>query len=194
MKRGHFFAILSRMKYINRWGLMRCLRTETLSEHTLDTVYISHALALIHNARCGGGCDPARTALLAAYHDCAEIFTGDLPTPVKYKTAQLRNAYRAVEDSALRRLAASVPEELEADYMPYLKPREDCIEYRLMKAADKISAFLKCREETDGGNGEFTAAQNAQLRAIEQLGLPAADIFMKEYSGFYSRSIDALAD
>lgn len=193
MEKGRFFALLARAKYIDRWGLMRRTRGENLAEHTLDTVYITHALTLIHNRRCGGCADVEKAVLIAAYHDVAEIFTGDLPTPVKYKNEAIAAAYRSVEASALQRLCRTLPDDLAADYNSVLMP-EHGIEYRLAKAADKISALLKCREEISMGNEEFRSAQKTLTAAIKALNLPAADIFVAEYAGYYSESIDDLTD
>jgi len=188
---GKFFALLNRMKYINRWGLMRCSRPENLAEHTLETVYIAHALALLHNARCGGSADVGKCVLRAAYHDMTEILTGDLPTPVKYKTEQIKEAYLAVDRSARETIARTVPEDIRTDYEG-LFTEDDSIEYKIVKAADKISALIKCREELFLGNAEFIAAAEAQAAAVEALGLEAAGIFIAEYMEHYFNSLDGL--
>jgi len=163
MEKGRFFAFLSRMKYIGRWGLMRGTRAENLCEHSLETVYIAHALAEIHNTldeadAANGVVDVKKTVLYAAYHDAQEVFTGDLPTPVKYRNSEIRDAYKAVESAASERLLDSLPEELRPAYKPYLCPDCSCLEWKLVKAADKLSGLIKCREELAFGNLEFAAA------------------------------------
>lgn len=194
--KNSFFALLNRMKYINRWGLMRCVRQENLAEHTLDTVYIAHALALINNLRCADRADflPAdadRCALIAAYHDCSEILTGDMPTPIKYKNEALRAAYKEVEAGAVERLLDTLPDDLRLEYAALARGGEG-IERRIVKAADKISALIKCREEFSTGNKEFLNAEYAQSAAIKEMNLAAADIFIEEYLQEYFRTIDLL--
>ncbi len=192
MEKGRFFAFLSRMKYIGRWGLMRGTRVENLCEHSLETVYIAHALAEIHNTLGGSRADVQKAVLYAAYHDAQEVFTGDLPTPVKYRNPEIRDAYKAVERAASERLLASLPDELRAAYAPYLCPDCDGVEWKLVKAADKISGLIKCREELAFGNLEFAAAEKAQMAAIKNLNLPAAELFVKKYLPFYAKSLDDL--
>jgi len=194
MEKGRFFALLSRMKYIGRWGLMRGTRTENLCEHSLETVYIAHALAEIHNTLGAGGADVKKTVLYAAYHDAQEVFTGDLPTPVKYRNPEIRDAYKAVEHAASERLLDSLPDDLRPAYAPYLTPDSDCLEWKLVKAADKLSGLIKCREELAFGNREFAAAEKAQLAAIRDLHLPAAELFVKKYLPFYAKSLDDLLE
>ena len=194
MEKGRFFAFLSRMKYIGRWGLMRGTRAENLCEHSLETVYIAHALAEIHNTSGNSPVDVKKAVLYAAYHDAQEVFTGDLPTPVKYRNPEIRDAYKAVEHAASERLLDSLPDELRPAYRPYLCPDMDCPEWKLVKAADKISGLIKCREELASGNREFAAAEKAQLAAIKGLNLPAAELFVKKYLPFYAKSLDDLLE
>jgi len=198
MEKGRFFALLSRMKYIGRWGLMRGTRTENLCEHSLETVYITHALAEIHNTfdteSAIGTADVKKAVLYAAYHDAQEVFTGDLPTPVKYRNPEIRDAYKAVEHAASERLLDSLPDDLRTAYAPYLAPDPDCLEWKLVKAADKLSGLIKCREELAFGNREFAAAEQAQLAAIKNLHLPAAELFVKKYLPFYAKSLDDLLE
>ncbi len=193
-QQGKFFALLSRMKYIRRWGLMRNTRQESLSEHTLETAYIAHALVLIHNKRCGGAVDPAQVVFRALYHDAAEILTGDLPTPVKYKNPQIRTAYGAVETAAVCQMLSFLPEDLQADYQPLLMPDEESVEGKLVKAADKLSALIKCLEEQQAGNHEFKHALNAQLSALRRMELPAANIFIDEFLEAYQMNLDELSE
>ena len=185
---SNFIAILSRMKYITRWGLMRNTRAENLSEHSLETAMLAHALALIGNRRLGKDYDPGKAALFALYHDATEILTGDLPTPIKYYSPDIRDAYKQIECSAGDQLLSFLPEDLRPDYADLLSPPE---EYRpLIKAADKLSAYIKCMEEGKMGNHEFDAAAAATRASIEQLALPEADIFLQEFMGGFGLTLD----
>ncbi|WP_353939288.1 5'-deoxynucleotidase [uncultured Anaerotruncus sp.] len=181
-----FFAMLSRMKYISRWGLMRNSRTENLSEHTLETAYFAHALALIE------GADPARVVLCALYHDCSEILTGDLPTPVKYHNPAIKESYKAIEEAAAGRLLATLPSELAERYRPCFF-EEDPQVRRLVKAADKLSALVKCIEEIRMGNDDFLSARESQLAALREMGIPAVDIFLREYLPAFDRTLDEIS-
>lgn len=148
----HFFAMVSRMKYIDRWALMRNTRQENLTEHSHEVAVIAHALAVLRNRRFGGHVDAARAALLGLYHDLPETLTGDLPTPVKYHNPEIRAAYQAVEDSACSKLTSMLPEDLRPDYEPFFFPAQvDAPLWPLVKAADKISALAKCMEEEKAG-------------------------------------------
>lgn len=181
-----FFAMLSRMKYISRWGLMRNSRTENLSEHTLETAYFAHALALIE------GADPARVVLCALYHDCSEILTGDLPTPVKYHNPAIKESYKAIEEAAAGRLLATLPSELAERYRPCFFEKDPQVR-RLVKAADKLSALVKCIEEIRMGNDDFLSARESQLAALREMGIPAVDIFLREYLPAFDRTLDEIS-
>jgi 5'-deoxynucleotidase len=189
---SHFFAVVSRMKYINRWGLMRNTREENLSEHSLETAMIAHALAVIGNRRLGKEIDPERVAVLALYHDATEILTGDLPTPVKYHSPQIRSAYREVEALAEKRLAGLLPEDLREEYESLLRfSGERDQEYKIyVKAADKISAIIKCVEEKKSGNQEFASAQRSLRETVDSLGLEEAQIFLREFLPSYELNLD----
>lgn len=188
---NQFYAMLSRMKYINRWALMRNTREENICEHSHEVAVLAHALALLHNRRFGGHADPGRCALLALYHDAPEILTGDLPTPVKYDNPAIREAYRQVEDIASDRLLSLLPAELRPDYRPLLKDEgEDREERLLIKAADKLSALIKCVEELRQGNREFAQARLSTEQAVRALGLPAADYFLEEFLPAYELTLD----
>lgn len=191
MKTG-FFAMLSRMKYINRWGLMRNSRPESLSEHTLDVAVIAHALAVIRNRRFAGKVDCGRVALLALYHDAPEIITGDLPTPVKYLNDEIRGAYKKVEHHAARRLVAMLPDDLQPDYAALLEPDETAEEMALVKAADKLSALIKCMEEECAGNVEFKTAKEATLRILQECPLPEVEVFLTQFIPAYRCTLDEL--
>ena len=193
----NFFAILSRMKYIERWALMRNARTETLSEHTLDVAMIAHALCVIGNVRFGRALDADRAALIGLYHDASEIITGDMPTPVKYYNRDIRDAYKEVEHVAERRLLEQLPEDLRVAYSEIFEgtqTEEDYYMRRLVKAADKLSALIKCMEETGAGNGEFKTAQISVQRSVEELAeeLPEVKVFLTEFLPPYGNTLDEL--
>lgn len=186
-----FFAILSRMKYIGRWGLMRNTRPENLMEHSYETAVLAHALASIGNARFGRQYDLGRVALLALFHDAPEIFTGDLPTPVKYGSETLRASYHEVEQAAKGRLLACLPDDLRGPYGALFSPSEaDTPLLPLVKAADKLSALIKCIEEEKAGNSEFSSAAKAQLAYLRAMHLPEADTFLSEFLPPYRLTLD----
>ena len=183
-----FFAILSRMKTIARWGLMRGTRQENLSEHTLEVASLTHALVSLGNRRFGRQLDPGRAVLYALYHDCSEILTGDLPTPVKYHNDALRTAYKAVEAEAAGRLLQKLPPELRQDFAPCFDIPADYAP--LVKAADKLSALIKCQEEKSSGNHEFDRAYETTLASLRQMALPEAEAFLAEFFPAYGYTLD----
>ena len=183
-----FFAILSRMKTIARWGLMRGTRQENLSEHTLEVAYLTHALVSLGNQRFGRQLDPGRAVLYALYHDCSEILTGDMPTPVKYHNDALRTAYKAVEAEAAGRLLQKLPPELRQDFAPCFDIPADYAP--LVKAADKLSALIKCQEEKSSGNHEFDRAYETTLASLRQMALPEAEAFLAEFFPAYGYTLD----
>lgn len=187
MNHHAFFAMLSRMKYISRWGLMRNARSENLCEHTLDVAYIAHALALL------SGIPPEKAVLHALYHDCTEIITGDMPTPVKYKSPALRESYRQIEDEAAQRLLNTLPPSLTDAYRPYFST-PDPETARIVKAADKLSALIKCIEELRMGNNDFQTAHDAQLQALHAMDLPAVEIFLRDFLPAYELNLDEMQD
>ena len=192
-----FFALLSRMKYIDRWALMRNAREENLSEHCLEVAILSHALATIGKVRLGKNLSPEKVALRALYHDASEILTGDMPTPVKYGKESLHSAYKEVEREAEERLLLALPEDLQESYRELFFPEEgENTEYenRLLKAADKLSALIKCEEEIRAGNQEFSTALLSQKKIIRSLGeaLPELRIFMEEFLPAYGKTLDEL--
>lgn len=191
MKSRHFYAMLSRMKYINRWGLMRNTNSENISEHSLDVAILAHALAVLRNRRYDGNVNADRAALLGLYHDCTEIITGDLPTPVKYYNPTIREAYREVEDMAKDRLLSYLPSDLRPSYEPLLAPTEEERElWTLVKAADKLAALIKCLEEKRMGNMEFEKAEGALRKSIVEMQLPEAECFLQEFLPSYSLTLD----
>ena len=183
---SNFFAMVNRMKLIDRWALMRNSQKENIAEHSHSVAVIAHALALIGNRKFGKSYDPDRVCLLALYHDTTEVITGDMPTPVKYYNDDIKNVYKDIERIAGERLIHMLPEEFHEDYMPlFNKCEEDKELWVLVKAADKISALIKCIEECRMGNLEFTKAREAQEALIDEIDLPEVkyfrDVFMDSY-------------
>ncbi len=192
MKNG-FFAMVSRMKYINRWALMRNEHSENLCEHSFEVAVIAHALAVIGNKRFGKSLNGERAALLGLYHDTPETLTGDMPTPVKYYSDEVRLAYKTVEESACKSLVDMLPEDFKEDYTAMFAPQKDDEElWKLVKAADKISALIKCREEKKAGNTEFIKAGEGIAKAIEEMNIPEANVFVKEFLPAYEMTLDEL--
>ena len=194
-----FFALLSRMKYIDRWALMRNAREENLSEHCLEVAILSHALATIGNLRLGKKLSPEKLALRALYHDASEILTGDMPTPVKYGKEALRAAYKEVEKEAEERLLLALPEDMQGAYRELFFSAEEentAYENRLLKAADKLSALIKCREEIRAGNQEFSTALQSTEKTIENLAkeLPELRIFLEDFLPAYGKTLDELTE
>ena len=193
-----FFATLSRMKYIDRWALMRNSRRENLSEHCLEVAMIAHALCTIGNVRYGRALDAEKAALIGIYHDASEIITGDMPTPVKYYNPEIRDAYKEVERIAESKLLKRLPEDLREAFEDIFQggnsPEEKYMR-RLVKAADKISAYLKCGEEEDAGNREFRTAKETTWKALLKLQeeLPEVRDFCEEFLPSYGNTLDELA-
>ena len=185
----HFYAMLSRMKNIYRWGLMRNTKQENLSEHSLEVAVISHALAIIENKKLGGSIDAEKAAVIAMYHDASEIITGDMPTPIKYYNPEIKSVYKQIESVAEDKLLSYLPDYIKEEMAPVFKeiPADIAI---LIKAADKISAYIKCLEELKMGNREFAVAAEATKSAIAALGCRAADIFMEEFIPSFNLSLD----
>ena len=192
---GSFFALFSRMKYINRWALMRNTAPESLSQHAAEVSAFAHALAVLGNRRLGKSYDAARAALLGLYHDMPEILTGDMPTPVKYFNPAIRTAFAAVEETAQKRLLAALPEDMKADFTPLITPQaDDAALHKLVKAADKLSALVKCIEERKAGNTEFVKAEAATQAALASMDVPEAALFLSEFMADYERTLDAISE
>lgn len=188
-----FFAMFSRMKYIDRWALMRNTRKENLSEHTLEVAAIAHALAVISNEKFGTDYNAERAALLGIYHDMPEIITGDMPTPIKYGNPQLKLAYKAVERETATHLVSLLPDYMQESYSGFfVKKEEDAPLWKLVKAADKISALIKCIEEEKAGNREFASAKRSTLEHISSLENPAAKLFVDEFIAAFDLDLDEL--
>jgi 5'-deoxynucleotidase len=204
----NFFAMLHRMRYINRWGLMRNTQPENIQEHSLQVATIAHALAVLHNRQLGaaGAAEPGgpvrldenRVALLGIYHDASEILTGDLPTPVKYFNPAIRDAYKAVETVANDKLLSMLPPELAPVWQDILEPdRRDAandLSMRLVKAADRICAYIKCIDETKAGNSEFRQAGETTRQTLEEAAaeLPEVRYFLDHFLPAYWLSLDEL--
>ena len=186
-----FFALLSRMRYISRWGLMRSSIPENIQEHSHEVAVYAHALGLIRAEIFHEDCDAEHLAVLALYHDASEIFTGDLPTPIKYYNPEISESYRKVERVAADKLLSMLPPELAATYRPILR-EEDADVRRLVKAADKLSAYIKCVEELKAGNLEFKRAAEQTYRALADMRLPELDYFMAHCLDSFSLTLDDL--
>ena len=176
------------MKNIYRWGLMRNTRRENLSEHSLETAFIAHALCIIGNERLGGDYDACFAATAAMFHDTTEIITGDMPTPIKYYNSEIKEVYKDIEKAAEKRLTDMLPEDFKEDFAALYSPDKDTA--RLVKAADKLSALIKGIEELNMGNREFAVAEKTLRAAIEDLKCPEADIFLKEFRPSCGLSLD----
>jgi len=190
---SHFFAYLSRMKFIKRWGLMHNTDPENIQEHSLRVAMIAHALALFRNRMFAGAVNPERTAVLALYHDASEVLTGDLPAPVKYFNPAIKTAYKAIEAAAARTLFQMLPEVLQADYQGLLIPDEaDRVHRELVTAADKLCAYLKCLEERGAGNPEFAKAEKALRASVDALALPEVRYFLDTFVPSFRLTLDEL--
>jgi 5'-deoxynucleotidase len=193
MGKNDFFAFTSRTKYINRWALMRNTRYETLSEHSAEVAQLCYALASIGNQRLEKEYNCERAALLGLYHDTPEIITGDLPTPVKYYSKETKEAYKSVEKNATKQLLSMLPEDLLPSYEPLFKKKnEDKELWKLVKAADKISGYLKCVEERKAGNSEFCEAEERLLKTIEKSELEEVQIFANEFLPSFHKTLDQM--
>ena len=186
-----FYALLSRMRYISRWGLMRSSIPENIQEHSHETAVFAHALGLIRREVFGVPCDAERLAVLALYHDASEILTGDLPTPIKYHDKAIRSAYKDVERLAEEQLIDMLPEKLRGAYRASIRPADED-EERLVKAADKLSALGKCIAERKAGNREFLSAEAQTRASLTAMALPEADWFMANCLPAYEKDLDEL--
>ena len=187
-----FFAYLSRMKYIKRWALMRSISEENIMEHSLQVTEIAHAIALIKNEMFGGSVDHYKVMCLAAYDETSEVITGDLPTPIKYFNAQINSAYKDLEDLAGEKLIEKLPEELKPLYREFILADKDTEEYKIMKAADRISAYIKCVEEVKSGNKEFVKAKESIGKDIKSINDEAVKYFIKNILPSFEKTLDEL--
>ncbi|AJJ19722.1 5'-deoxynucleotidase [Yersinia intermedia] len=191
---SHFFAHLSRLKLINRWPLMRNVRTENVSEHSLQVAFVAHALAIIKNRKFNGNLNADRIALLAMYHDASEVITGDLPTPIKYYNPQIAHEYKKIEKVAQQKLIEMLPKELQHDFRCLLDEHYYSEEEKaLVKQADALCAYLKCLEELSAGNNEFIQAKARLEKTLAMRQSPEMDYFMAVFVPSFSLSLDEIS-
>lgn len=189
----HFFSYMAKMKHIKRWGIMRNTREENIQEHSLQAAMIAHALAIIKNKLYGGNVDAERVMAVAVYHEAGEVITGDLATPIKYFNPEIKSAYKQIERVAEQKLVAMLPEEIKGEFEQLILGREeDKVVYALVKAADRICAYIKCIEELSAGNREFEKAQKTILASIENLEMPEVKYFMDKFIPSFELSLDEL--
>ncbi len=188
----NFFAYISRMRYIGRWSLMRNSLPENIQEHSHMVAVFAHALGVIRRDMFGRSCDPNAAAAVALFHDSSEILTGDLPTPIKYHSAEIREAYKQVEDLACHQLLNTLPTELRPAYEELLIGQTQEALHDLVKAADKLSAYVKCIEERKAGNNEFLSAEKQSRRALEESGLPEVAYFLEHFIPAFEKDLDEL--
>ena len=198
MEQFTFFAMMSRMKYIERWALMRNSRAENLSEHSLEVAMIAHALCVIGNVRHGKNLDADKAALIGLYHDSSEIITGDMPTPVKYYNEGIQSAYKEVESIAEKKLLNELPNDLRPEFEKLYRAEpteDDRYMRRLVKAADKLSAYIKCIEEENSGNREFRSAKKSIEKKLGSMSaeLPEIVDFMNDFIPSYGKTLDELS-
>ena len=188
-----FGAMLSRMKYIDRWALMRNSTKENISEHSLEVAMIAHLLAVIGRVRFGKELDADRAALIGIYHDSTEIITGDMPTPIKYYNDEMRDTFKEIEDLAAIQLLAMLPDDIREEYEDlFFAQEKDAYLWKLVKAADKISALIKCVEEEKAGNTEFVNARKMTKKSIDAMELEEVDVFFTEFFPAYKMTLDEL--
>ncbi len=191
---SNFYAFLDRMKYIRRWSLMRSSREENIMEHSQQVAMFAHALAVIDREVYGNRPDELKTVLYALYHECGEVMTGDLPTPIKYFNPEIHGAYKRLEDKAADKLLGMLPEEVRGGIAPFVKADPDSREYKLVKAADKLSAYVKCLEELKGGNSEFKKAKESIERELREKRLPCLDYFMEKFIPGFLLTLDEMEE
>ena len=188
-----FFAMMARMKNIERWALMRNSVRENISEHSLEVAMLAHGLAIIANEKCGQELDPNEVALMGIYHDANEIITGDMPTPVKYFDDDIMEAYKRVEDVASRTMVDKLPDYMKKYYEPVFFQKEGKeYEWRIVKAADKLSALIKCKQELGSGNQEFKTACETTKEALHKMQMKEVEIFIEEFLPAYDKTLDEL--
>ena len=190
--KSHFFAYISRMRFIQRWALMRNTAPENVQEHSHQVAVLAHALAVIRNEKFGGRLDPGAVAVAALYHDASEILTGDMPTPIKYDNPAIQRAYKQVESVAEEKLLSMLPDDLREEFRPAITIPDENIR-AVVKAADKLSAYLKCVEEVKGGNLEFKKAKEQTYAALCRDPIPALQYFMDNFLEGFSLTLDELS-
>lgn len=190
---SHFFAMMARMKYIERWALMKNSETENVCEHSMEVAMIAHALAVIGNVRLGKKLNAERAALIGLYHDCTEIITGDMPTPIKYYSEDIESAFKEIESKAAGKLLDMLPLDMQDQYKGlFFQEEEDAYLWKLEKAADKLSALIKCIKEEQSGNKEFISARKSLEESLDQMELDEVQIFCEEFLPSYYKTLDEL--
>jgi 5'-deoxynucleotidase len=187
-----FFAYLSRMKYIKRWALMRSIDDENVKEHSWDVTVIAHAIALIENKIFDGNVDEYKVMCFSAYHETGEVITGDLPTPIKYFNSQINTAYKDLEKLACEKLLSKLPEEVRSAYTEFVIANEDSLEYKIMKSADKIAAYIKCVDEIKSGNKEFLKAKETLWQSICEIDMKSVKYFVEKILPSFEKTLDEL--
>ena len=190
----NFFAFLDRMKYIRRWSLMRSSREENIMEHSQQVAVFAHALAVIDTEIFNNSPDISKTVLYALYHECSEVMTGDLPTPIKYFNKEIHGAYKQLEDRAADKLLNMLPPPMAGAFESYVKADTESYEYKLVKAADKLSAYVKCLEELKSGNGEFKKAKQSIGRELKAKKLACLDYFIENFLPGFSLTLDEMEE
>ena len=188
----NFYAFMDRMKYIKRWQLMRSVRDENIMEHSQQTAMFAHALAVINNTVFGGTASAEKAVLYAVYHECSEVMTGDLPTPIKYYNASINGAYKSLEERALDKLLDTLPCGMKDALAPSIKPDTGSLEYALMKAGDRLAAYVKCLEELRCGNTEFSKAKKSIEDDLRSRKMPEVEYFFDKFIASFNRSLDEL--
>lgn len=189
---NNFFGMLARMKYINRWGLMRNTINENIAEHSLEVAIIAHSLAVIGNTYFGKKLNAEHIAVLAVMHDTTEIITGDLPTPIKYYAPEIRDSYKKVEEIAANQLISELPHEMQPEYEKILKEEKN-EDWKYVKAADKLSAYIKCIEESNMGNTDFKKAKETLEKSVKNMKMKEVDFFMEKFLPSYTMTLDEIS-
>ena len=187
-----FYAYMDRMKYIKRWQLMRCSQEENIMEHSYNVALYAHALAIIKNEKFGGSVDASKAVLYALYHESSEVMTGDLPTPIKYYNHSISDAYKDLEKKACERLTQMLPDELSKAISPFVLADEDSEEYKIMKAADRLAAYVKCLTELRSANGEFVKAKKSIEEDLRKRKMPEVEYFFEHFIPSFSLTLDEL--
>ncbi len=190
--RYDFYAYLDRMKYIKRWQLMRSVREENIMEHSQSVAVLAHALAVIHNKCFNGSVDVSKTVLYAMYHETSEVMTGDLPTPIKYYNRSIHGAYKELEHSACKKIMEMLPSEMREEISSYVLADEDSKEYKFVKAADRLAAYIKCLEEMRLGNKEFSKAKKSIEEDLHSRNMPEVEYFFKYFIPSFNVTLDEL--
>ena len=188
----NFYAFMDRMKYIKRWQLMRSVREENIMEHSQQVAMLAHALAVIDNKIFGGSADAEKAALYAVYHECSEVLTCDLPTPIKYFNNNIEGAYKSLEERACDKLLNTLPEELRGEFEKSMKPDKTSAEYAIMKAADRLAAYIKCLEELRSGNREFAKAKQSIEDDLHSRNMPEVEYFFEKFIKSFELTLDEL--